>query len=877
MPHRAPLIGRRAELAQALEVLRSPRAGGLLIHAPTGRGKTAFAGAVAAALGADVRWVHADRVLARYPYGALSPVLDLDPPPWGDMDPAELRHIVARALISPVPRVDRAVVIVDDADDLDVPSSTVLSQLVIAGAIRIVVLSRRHPSTSVQFGSLVHDGVLTSMELQPLTPDDVRELLHEHLGGSVPTTVEDFFLHRCGGNPRILEGWLTAAREQSVVVSRNGVWLLTGRPLVPSSMVRDIGLHFIDGIDPSMRTAADLVALAGDVPVRIAVAAGLGEEIDVLVRVGLCTVIENGEPRVRFTGDAYAMLHRATIPQGRAIVLRTGIGKDIEPSPDDLHRRMGWICWSLDCGIELPHRMLLQTAREAVAAGDPLFAHMVLTSIGAESLEPARRLALATALCDINRTLLAADLLLQALPEVENPEDVDRSALVWGRILLRLDTPAAELPDAVTRWEEMVGGPSPSPAVREQRALIACLLRTVLCTPVPDADALDLDRELRAQVTAHPEPGAARALALVALSGHHAHRGTLDLAVEQARSAFAADTTGESRADLHRLLRHTHPAYGASALPTVRNGPGGTTRGISASGPAQLAQETGPSELERGLEALRRNDLATATAALRIAVEALTLWDDRQLLHLALASAAYTAALVPDTATSDSLLERLDDLDRRDTNATLLSRATAATARHIRRPDAAHVTELQACAAEARRRGSVSVEADIHLLLLSAGGVCLRILDGPIPPLTEQVTDPRVIRHAGIAEALATGRPAELIRMGESLGSGYPLMARTLAEEARRLAQEDGDPQAQARASALLRSTGAPAEGILSRREREVADRILEGRSNAEIAEQLGLTTRTVEGHVYRLYRRLGISRRQELTAEHLHLPGAIE
>lgn len=867
MPHRPPLIGRQTELASALQVLRAPRGGGLLVHAPTGRGKTAFAAALVVALGTSARWVQADRVLAHHPYGALAPILDLDPTPRTDADPAQLRHAVARALTAPVPGNGHRVVVVDDADELDVPSSTVLSQLVMAGRIRIVVLSRRHPSTSVQFGSLVHDGVLTSMELPPLRPADVRDLLHDRLGGSVPSTVEDFFVHRCGGNPRILDGWLAAARAQSVVVNRNGVWLLTGRPLVPSAVVRDIGLHFITGIDPAMRTAADLIALAGDVPVRVAVAAGLGEDVDVLVRAGLCSVLEDGEPRVRFKDHAFALLHRATITQGRAMVLRGGIGKEIPPSPDDLHRRMSWIQWSLDCGVDVPETLLLQAAREAVAAGEPLFAHRVLAAIGAESLEPARQLALATALCDVNRALLASDLLLQSLPGVVEPADVDRSALVWGRILLRLATPAPELVGAVDRWQALVGGAAPTQEQSEHHARLADLLRTVLCTPGVGAEDL---RELE-QAAAQPRPAGVRALALVALSGHHAHRGHLDLAVEQARSAFATDPTGESRADLHRLLRHTHPAFGASALRTVRNGPGDTTEGTSSSDPAQLAQETGPSELERGLEALRHNDLGTAMTALRIAVEALTLWDDRRLLHLALACAAYTAALIPDPAICNALLERLSDLNRRDGTASLLSRAAAAAARHIRRPDQAHLTELRACAAEARSIGSLSVDADIHLLVLSAGRVCLEVLDGPLPPLSDLVTDPRVIRHARIGDALAAGDAAELIRLASALGDDCPLVVRTLAEEARRLAQEEGDPQAQAGAAALLRSTGVPAAAAaLSRREREVAHGILDGRSNAEIAEELGLTTRTVEGHAYRLYRRLGISRRQELTVQHL-------
>jgi DNA-binding NarL/FixJ family response regulator len=48
----------------------------------------------------------------------------------------------------------------------------------------------------------------------------------------------------------------------------------------------------------------------------------------------------------------------------------------------------------------------------------------------------------------------------------------------------------------------------------------------------------------------------------------------------------------------------------------------------------------------------------------------------------------------------------------------------------------------------------------------------------------------------------------------------------------------------------------------LTRRENEALDLISEGRSNAEIAKELGITEQTVKGHLWRLYRKLGVSNR---------------
>jgi DNA-binding NarL/FixJ family response regulator len=48
----------------------------------------------------------------------------------------------------------------------------------------------------------------------------------------------------------------------------------------------------------------------------------------------------------------------------------------------------------------------------------------------------------------------------------------------------------------------------------------------------------------------------------------------------------------------------------------------------------------------------------------------------------------------------------------------------------------------------------------------------------------------------------------------------------------------------------------------LTRRENEALSLIVQGRSNAQIARELGITEQTVKGHLWRLYRKLGVTNR---------------
>ena len=60
------------------------------------------------------------------------------------------------------------------------------------------------------------------------------------------------------------------------------------------------------------------------------------------------------------------------------------------------------------------------------------------------------------------------------------------------------------------------------------------------------------------------------------------------------------------------------------------------------------------------------------------------------------------------------------------------------------------------------------------------------------------------------------------------------------------------------------------AEVSLTPRERSVVTHLLDGRTNDEIASALGITTRTVEAHLARLFERLGIGSRTELATRAL-------
>ena len=137
----------------------------------------------------------------------------------------------------------------------------------------------------------------------------------------------------------------------------------------------------------------------------------------------------------------------------------------------------------------------------------------------------------------------------------------------------------------------------------------------------------------------------------------------------------------------------------------------------------------------------------------------------------------------------------------------------------------------------------------------------------------------RAIRHleravAGFAEI---GAPYELAHTHRTLGaaharSGQRRLAAEALREAHRIFGELGTPAWQERAEdELRRAYPRPRrDRELTPAEKHVAELVATGRTNREVATQLFTTVKTVETHLTRIYRKLGVRSRTELARQYV-------
>ena len=242
---------------------------------------------------------------------------------------------------------------------------------------------------------------------------------------------------------------------------------------------------------------------------------------------------------------------------------------------------------------------------------------------------------------------------------------------------------------------------------------------------------------------------------------------------------------------------------------------------------------------------------------------------------------AEAAAEAGDAATASALLEKVRDAHPGATTPALKVDLAIASARLA-------FLEGDHDAARAAVMGSLAEDADMPLhcakLLYAAmrAGAPARELDTRMAAARERCDARMVAAYAGHVAARAAGDPAALLETAEAFAAigadRYAMEAAADAATAFAAAgRQDSARRAAARTLELhvehqggaapeIRGVDA-ADVLLTPRESQLVALAARGMSNAEIADRLVLSVRTVESHIYRAMQKLGVSDRRDLRA----------
>lgn len=871
-PRSWPVDARAEQLAEIVERYSDATCRGVVLTGRLGVGRTWLAEAVAQALEArrqaPVLRIVGSTALRSVPFGTLHHLLPVPPDAPGGERVSGLFEVRAAELVEER-RGTRLVVVLDDLERVDLDTVALIERLCKAGSAFVVATSAPDLSSGPAGGS--GTAGLEVLAVEPLGRASVESLVQRALAGPVSVPALEALWAISEGVPLILREVLDEAlRTGSLATTGAGVWHLAAPLPITPRLIEGLGPGVLD-LAPPLLDVLRLVAVAGELLLEDVERCARVQEVEQLREAGLLEPAEAAErPGVRFARpiDRALVWSRVGRLAGRRLsdqVLDL-VAARRAPSADDLVLA---VVLELDLGRDPGARRCAAAAAHAHASGDLLttlrLAEAALAAT--ESLEVRQLLAEACTLLGlIDR---AEQVVEQAHPPSVGAGDAAQRAWVdlQGIQLHNLLWCRADL-DRTRAFLQRERGDAPG----TQEALHLRLR---------EGELLELSGDPLAALGTLAD--AASWPPVVASSGL-ASRARCLLAI--GRTQAALDDARRSVELLSSLRERTVVDLGQPVASLAR--------ALLAVGQAAEAERT----LLDAVEASSDRPVAGARAVLLLTLGEVLLargrldearrWSSEAVLSAEVAGSRVLRATALGQVAS--AVGQLGDV----TAAAALRAELLALPAHValRSPEVASGLAWTAAAlgqlAEARghaqraafdRHRAGAQRPALELLTVAARLGAATEVRHEVAALARQVEGELASAWATYVAASAVAAPAELAAAEHELAAGsWTLLAAETATMLAAAQRRAGDGRsavaAHQRARALaarcddaatpvLRTVDAVAP--LSAREQEVTRLAAGGLSNAEIAERLGLSVRTVGNHLQNAYVKLGASGRHEL------------
>lgn len=840
-------------VAEVLAAVADPDIRLVVLTGEPGVGKSYVLDGIATELGADRAW--GVRALADVPLAALAHLIP----------PAPTRIELIRNLLTRT----EPVLCVDDLPECDALSQSLVHRLTLEPG-RTVVATVRNESSLPHLEPLLDRPATRVIAVPTLTRAEADQLARKLLSGEPEVTLLDAIWERTNGNPLFASQLIASARSTGVLEMRDNIWVATSPLPVPPTL-RDILVGRLDALDSAAREGVEYLAALGRVPVSRFERSHRADALARLVNAGIAALTRHGDDAHESAVVSHPLLAEIVwelVPADRRRdLLREHLAQELaEATPN--HVRIAVL--SLELDAEPPADALIPALRLASGGFDTAVVERFASAAASISQGDEFGEAVTAqvgALLQLGRVSDAAGVMSAALAKVRPGETAVRLALLQHELLLwgTGDRPAAAAALSAQRRRY-------PRFIRPVHEIFSVAEADGLVFAGRPGEALDtIDRRVRLRKRMRPE--------LVDTRTHIRAHALAQLG-RVAEAAAELGISADAAASASPIDAESPPALAGKALVlrslilSVWGRP--AEAAVVAQRAYQLAQDAG---FQQGQS---WSSLNVAYAKLHVGdLDGAAEWADRAR-----------------RVSQDISLPACQRL------AVMIHVITTASRGH--RPDPGMLAVL----------ASAPADGGFMLHQLAIAGAWAALTDDP--DRATQIMTGALDRARSDGATLSEARILhEWIRMGRTgladdlaaLPQGYPLMEARLAlargvdsdniallrEAAHRFAAH-GMPlfAAEANELAALRSSPAQASALrnearellstigsvrtpllrtlpeleaLTRREFDIARRARTATS-AQIAEELHLSVRTVENHLARIYRKLGVSSRGEIPAD---------
>lgn len=858
------VVGRVRDVERTTTLLRRQGTAAVLVMGESGYGKSVLLDATARALDGELEplRIHGSPALAKVPFGVLAPFLGGLP-----AEEAGSRVEVLRAFWRQVEALRRdrklgLLLVIDDAHELDDSSGEVVAEVVAARWAKAIVASPSGSALPRPLRELWLDGGVERLDLVPLGLAEAKEYLESTLLGRFLPSVVRVLWQESGGNPLVLGSLVEEARREGSLLQRGGTWILAGELPRRGEGLLGLARAQIARLTPQERDCLSLIVVAEPAPLELVERECGADAVRQLIAKRIVRQPEGADGVLRLRHPVYGDALVQLIPRTRALQLHQAATAFVRGQTATAEGLLRSVSWALDSGFETDDETLLRAAALSVRLFENTLAVRAADAVQDPRARAQAREILGHVAFNRGEYAEAARILTPTATREGAVRPGLPGCLIWlVSRALQGDDPAAIQADAKAVGEA-------DPVLGRVLGLVAASL------------AGELDRVRTG---------------LLALGGGADAPGedaAVVLAVLEAEVGVAAGRPVRALGALRRALERraadpgAHPfvvGIGATGLVAAAHAAGdwaavedALTRYLTVSN-AGLICAGAAAECARGLALVRRGQFREAWQHLVVAVDGLRERDPQRVLPFAEALAAYAGARAGEQAEAEDLVR---EAAARGCPAAgflaPLAELFVAAAAHALVPDTRRRRALARLVAEAEGGARLDVALQAELLWFEAGA---RDRIGRLARVGAAVEGQWAEAAAALAGALADGDAEALMAAGEQLASqGYERYARECFAEASKAfdrALRRSDARAawvrKTECDGVLGDEGGPGADVdprmLTKREREIASYAVAGLSDREIADRLTVSVRTVEGHLYRAYAKLGVTSREQLAS----------
>lgn len=878
---------REEELTDIISAIRAEACSAVFLTSDSGLGASTILAKLAEAARehVPVLTVRGSQSLARIPFGVLTPYLNLQDTPTEAFRLGVLRQVLAAIDTlqgelggAEVGSGDLPLVVIDDAHAIDEGTAELLVSLVMSGTINIVASHSKRHKMPDPLPKLWATGMAENIVLHPLSQEQGHQFCENMLAGPVCPATSWHYWSTAAGNPLFLSLLVAEAVEQGHLTKPAGTWVGEPVPQGHGRGLEDALTGVLRGLTREGQQALNLIALAE--PLAEADLNGLvsGQTLQELLDWPLISRPSPSSDLLVLANPIYGQVIREIVPLGQSRVLHERLIGDLTDDAGNKESLLRRVLWAVEVGIEVSDGTLLRAAILATKLFQSTTSLQLAQEIHGADFQ--LRATMVKARAHYNLGDYRGAFALMELPQnPANVQDLTFGALLRASTRSALGMPVTMLlvdaQDLRTAGQTLaLADPGQAEIIRGYSQSSALMVELIALSRAGRyAEMTELTVLL---ATEQGLPTAAdrlnRTMALTMDSERLTAQGFPEQGAQRAAEAFSLEHSEEN--DVFFLpesimLRHLTAMLCAGYW----SGATGVMDHFSMEDGPIVFTFGGSAAVVRGMVMVRTGALADALKVLRGGLDALARSDPQQLLGFCTAMASYCAARLGQRELAATLVD--GHVDSTGMFVVLAhEHAYLSAARQLLMPDGGGLAELLAQADAARDANLAMVELNALVLALELGDESVAARTGEV---AAGVEGPWARGMSLYASALHSGDGQKLKVAGEFLSqTGVPGMAKlALAKSAVLLSGAGFEDQTHTARQELrklsapsgrtIQSVGSGAVGALTKRERQIASFAGQGMTDRDIATELTLSLRTVEGHLYRAYAKLGISAREEL------------